>query len=114
MSSWFIVHGKKSMNHLPQAKRTNNQTGFTLVELLVVIAIIAILTVVAFTIFSGAQSKARDSKRVQDVIAMANAMEVNYKSGTGYTTVINSAWFTDLVLPSNTLPGGANYYTSYN
>ena len=88
--------------------------GFTLVELLVVIAIIAILAVIAFTIFSGAQSKARDSKRVQDIIAMANAMEVNYKQGQGYTTVISSTWFTDLVTPSNPFPNGANYATSYN
>lgn len=103
----------RSLNPLPKI-RYINKSGFTLVELLVVIAIIAVLTVVGFTIFSGVQSKARDSKRVQDIIAMANAMEVNYRTGTGYTTALSTAWFNDLVIPSNIGPGGTPYATAYN
>jgi prepilin-type N-terminal cleavage/methylation domain-containing protein len=45
--------------------------GFTLIELLVVIAIIGILSAIGLTAFSGAQSKARDAKRVSDLRAIA-------------------------------------------
>lgn len=92
-------------------KTTNNPQGFTLIELLVVIAIIAILAIVGIALFTGAQSKARDAKRVQDIVAMSKAMEVNYVSGTGYTTTVSSAWFSDQVVPTNPSPGGAAYTT---
>ena len=90
------------------------KSGFTLLELLVVIAIIAILTVIGFTVFSGVQSKARDTKRKADIIAMANAMEVNYKQGSAYTTPLSSTWFTDLIIPTNPGPSGETYNTTHN
>lgn len=92
-------------------KSVNNLQGFTLIELLVVISIIAILAIVGITLFSGVQSRARDSKRVQDITAMSKAMEVNYVPGTGYTTVVAGSWFSDNVIPSNPSPGGSAYVT---
>lgn len=52
--------------------------GFTLVELLVVIAIIAILSVTAYVAMGGQTAKARNSKRMQDLGAIQNALEVYF------------------------------------
>lgn len=86
--------------------------GFTLIELLVVIAIIAILAIIGIALFTSTQSKARDSKRVQDITAMSKAMEVNYVVGTGYLTAVSTAWFADQQIPTNPSPGGASYATN--
>lgn len=53
--------------------------GFTLVELLVAISIIAILSTIGLAIFSGIQSKARDSIRKNDLRALATALEIYYQ-----------------------------------
>ena len=50
--------------------------GFTLVELLVVISIIAILSVIGVTVFTGVQVAARDTKRREDLAALANAVRI--------------------------------------
>ena len=86
-------------------------SGFTLVELLVVISIIAVLALVGLALFSGASQKARDSKRVQDIVAMSQAMETQYVTGTGYSTAVTASWFSDNRVPSNQTPGGAAYIT---
>ena len=52
--------------------------GFTLIELLVVIAIIAVLSTIGFAVFSGVQKGARDAKRISDIDAISNAMEVQF------------------------------------
>ncbi|MEK7617293.1 MAG: type II secretion system protein [Patescibacteria group bacterium] len=52
--------------------------GFTLVELLVVISIIAILTTIGLVLFSSAQKSARDAKRIADLNAVRNALELFY------------------------------------
>lgn len=95
-------------NSLP---KTNNPQGFTLIELLVVVAIIAILSVVGVALFTSTQSKARDSKRVQDVLAMAKAMETKYAAGIGYQTSVDAAWFADNQIPQN--PGGGGTQGNY-
>lgn len=97
---------------LPQTK--SNPSGFTLIELLVVVAIIAILAVVGIALFSGIQSKARDTKRVQDIIAISRALEAQYKAGTGYSTTVNSTWFADQQVPKNPSPYGVNGSADYN
>lgn len=52
--------------------------GFTLFELLVSISIIGILVALAVVSFSGAQKKARDTKRIQDMKAIQTAAEQYY------------------------------------
>ncbi len=98
------------MNKLLPKTKTNSK-GFTLVELLVVIVILAILGIIAITIFSGTQAKARDAKRKEDIGSMASAMEANYKAGTGYSTAVSATWFADQSIPANPAPGGASYST---
>lgn len=67
-------------------KKFNQVEGFTLVELLVVVAIIAILSVIGLTIFTSAQSNARDARRKADIDAIANAIEVSRTPGKVYYT----------------------------
>lgn len=50
--------------------------GFTLIELLVAISIVAIISAVSLSIFSKSQQVARDSRRRQDITAIANALEL--------------------------------------
>lgn len=52
------------------------RTGFSLVELLVVVAIMAVLGVVAYQAFGGQTSKARDSRRIQDMASIEGALQV--------------------------------------
>ncbi|MCK5459899.1 type II secretion system protein [Candidatus Parcubacteria bacterium] len=53
-----------------------NQKGFTLIELLVVIAIIGILSTMAVVALTGANTKARDSKRMSDLKVLQTAVEM--------------------------------------
>ena len=59
-----------------------NKNGFTLFELLVSISIIAIMTALASVAFSGAQKKARDARRVQDIKLVQTAAEQYYSQNT--------------------------------
>lgn len=54
--------------------------GFTLFELLVSISIIGILVAVASTSYSGAQKKARDSRRMEDLNSIQKALELYYST----------------------------------
>jgi len=56
--------------------------GFTLIELLVVVAIIGILATVVVVNLSGAQAKARDSKRKSDLASIQTAISL-YKLDNG-------------------------------
>lgn len=65
--------------------------GFTLIELLVVITIIGILATGATAVYSGAQQKARDSIRENDVAAMSSAMELSASDSTDSTPYATTA-----------------------
>ena len=95
--------------------------GFTLFELLVSISIIAILTALATISYSGAQKKARDSKRIQDMGLIQKAQEQwymlnnsNYEavcvSGTQWSDVNGNVVFVYPTDPKNT---GNYIYNSY-
>lgn len=60
---------------MPTQKKSS---GFTLIELMVVVAIISILASVGIAVYSGAQKKARDSKRQQEIIEIQKAIEQYY------------------------------------
>lgn len=62
----------------------HNRKGFTLIELLIVIAIIGVLTTIAVVALGSARRKARDAKRVADVKAIQNALELYYQESNGY------------------------------
>lgn len=73
--------------------------GFTIVELLIVIVVIGILAALVLNTFSGAQKKARDSKRKDDISKITKALELYYVDygrypSSGGSTTINSAWST--------------------
>jgi len=54
------------------------KNGFTLFELLVSISIIGILTALASVAYSGAQKKARDTRRIEDIRSIQIAAEQYY------------------------------------
>jgi len=66
-------------------KKNKKNKGFTLFELLVSISIIGILTALASVAFSGAQKKARDARRVQDIKAIQTAAEQYYSQSPTYS-----------------------------
>lgn len=53
----------------------NQEQGFTLIELLLVVAIIGLLASITLVSFDGAQRRARDVQRIQDINTFYNAME---------------------------------------
>lgn len=70
------------------------KSGFTLIELLVTMTIVTILSVIGLSTYLGAQSKARDSQRLDDAKKIVIALE-QYKSGAGYYPKIGTAdWLT--------------------
>ena len=68
--------------------------GFTIIELLVVIAIISLLSSIVLTSLQGARVKARDSKRVQDLIQLRNAIELYRAANDRYPSGVDAS--TDL------------------
>jgi prepilin-type N-terminal cleavage/methylation domain-containing protein len=51
-------------------------SGFTLVELMIVISVIAILATIGIVSYSSVQSRARDSKRTDDVTHIGRALQL--------------------------------------
>lgn len=73
--------------------KIKNSSGYTLFELLVSISIIAVLVAVATASYSGAQKKARDARRIEDLNSIQKAAEMYY-SQHGYVYPANTGDFT--------------------
>lgn len=63
-----------------------HKNGFTIVELLIVIVVIGILAALVLNSFTGAQEKARDAKRINDVSILSKAI-ASYAAQTGSAKV---------------------------
>lgn len=80
---------------MPISQSSDKNKGFTLVELLVAITIVAILSMIALTLYSSSQKSARDAKRKEDINAISKALE-QYKTAKGsYPTGCADAWSGD-------------------
>lgn len=80
----------------------DSNKGFTLVELLVVVAIIAILSVIGLTIFTNAQSNARDARRRVDIDAISKALETNKGVATVVYSSLTTTQFSGGTIPQDT------------
>jgi prepilin-type N-terminal cleavage/methylation domain-containing protein len=87
-------------------QQINTSKGFTLIELLVTIAIIAIISVVAVALFGNVQANARDAKRRSELEALANALEVNRNSTTGYYSTLTKSQLAGGVWPGQVAGSG--------
>ena len=61
-----------------------SKSGFTIVELLIVIVVIAILAAITIVAYSGIQSRAKDSKRQEDLANVQRALEIYHATNGGY------------------------------
>lgn len=69
------------------------RAGFTVIELLIVIAIIAILALLVLNNFRGAQAKARDTARTNDVNNVHTKLEEYYNENSAYPSTFTAATF---------------------
>ena len=67
------------------------QRGFTLVELLVTMSILATLIAVLLPNFLGAREKARDARKVEDLLAVKNALRMYYNDNQIYPAGVGTS-----------------------
>lgn len=97
-------------------KKGDLNKGFTLIELLVAISIIAVLTAILLPNFIGTRERAADTKKIQDAVAIKNALRLYYNDNQSYPVgagvACSSLTITDY------LPGivniGCTYYQENN
>jgi prepilin-type N-terminal cleavage/methylation domain-containing protein len=77
------------------------QEGFTIVELLIVVVVIAILAAITIVSFNGIQARARDSARIENIQAIAKAIEL-YKVDNNQYPVISDAYSAETTCGSQT------------
>ncbi len=82
--------------------------GFTLVELMIAISIVAILAAVGFTVYSTTQISARDTKRRQDIDAIAAALESKKTPGSNTYTVLAATDFSGGAVPADPKAGAGS------
>jgi general secretion pathway protein G len=68
-------------------KSLSIKKGFTLIELLVVISIIGLLSSIVLTSLNTARSKSRDTKRIEDLSQLRNALEL-YRQDHGIYPIV--------------------------
>lgn len=88
--------------------RTQHNRGFTLIELLVVISIISLLSSIVMASLNTARSKARDTKRTEEVRQIQTALAMYYdtygyypRSGECGATQPNAGWSNSVECLSN-------------
>lgn len=59
-------------------KQSSRKKGFTLIEIIIVIIVMAILAAVSIIAYNNAQSRSRDTIRVNDLSNMNNAIKMYY------------------------------------
>ncbi|MEK7069132.1 MAG: prepilin-type N-terminal cleavage/methylation domain-containing protein [Patescibacteria group bacterium] len=100
----------KSKKGLPIMPAHEGRAGFTLVELLVVIAIIGLLASIVMASLSSVQSKARDTKRIEDVNQVRKALTIysssfnNYPIATATTTLTATSTVGSALMSSGAMP----------
>ena len=72
----LTVHRFKTVNLEPKTKYSKVLKAFTLIELLITISIIGILASLTLASYNGAQQKARDGVRKQDLAQVKRALEL--------------------------------------
>jgi len=93
--------------------KINYKKAFTLIELLVVISIIALLSSIVLAALNDARAKARDSRRIQDLKQVQNALEL-FRADYGkypykYTSVSTvNGWKNELVGNSSAIVNTKN------
>lgn len=86
---------------IQQFNHLSIQSGFTLLEIIIAMAIVAIVSGALWGNFFSSLSKGRDSRRKQDVQAVAKALELYYADGRAYPTALPS-WGAPFANQSNT------------
>lgn len=106
----------------------SNNKGFTLVELLIVVALVAIIAAIALIFIIESTAKARDSQRVSEAEAIAEALRLYYldyeeypSQGDGYNGYIGIGGSLDTALefylgyvPADPKHDAAMYYYYYD
>jgi prepilin-type N-terminal cleavage/methylation domain-containing protein len=82
------------------------ENGFTLVELLVVISIIAVLSTIGMVIYTGAQKRARDAQRREEVDAISKALEIAKPNTSAIYPAVTSAMFSANSIPQDPRKNG--------
>lgn len=68
----------------------DNKKGFTLVEILVVVGIVGLLGVLATVALTSARVRARDAKRLSDVVRTQMALELYFNDHNSYPVLAES------------------------
>lgn len=84
--------------------------GFTLIELLIVIAILAVLSTMGFATFRGVVGRGNDARRLEDLKAIADALEANRVNVGG---VYGYAQLSDQMFSSGSIPKDPSSIKTY-